>query len=51
MPSSHHSRLSYTDLTVPYQDGCVKVVLHPKWYAADYSSMREGSMEREQASL
>jgi hypothetical protein len=30
-----------------FQDGCVKVVLHPKSYMEDYSGMGEGSMERE----
>lgn len=29
------------------QDGCVKVVLHPKSYPEDYSGMREETFERE----
>ena len=28
-------------------DGCVKVVLHTKFYEEDYSGKGEGSMERE----
>lgn len=33
------------------KDGCIKVVLHPRWYEEDYSGKGEGVIERAEPSL